>query len=464
MWSAIKTDLTDFLTAENDSNSSGDPDSVNSLDGKLNGDAALVSNNADTSYDNDCNESPEEEAERLSGIKETFMEPLLVHDRSGLQEVSYDTHETSYESYESDDEEAFQVERFLESFDIESHANEIVRLLHPLLPVILDDDETLESEATGERQAVPPTAEVQVTELNPLQLQYQQLVQQKLITHEQFWTRYYFRCNPNLISQRRELKQCLAEQQSTQQLDIRTINQAAFNIGKSLFQNVSGAVGAVSESLGEATRELAYQTSGRPPFVIAAIDEDDDEYFEGEEEVVVSEEEASLTWEEESVADDLIHDEVAFVEGANTPLVLESLDVVRLRRTLMQMESERNTMMQMVEERNEEIVRLRCMLEEKCESTAMDKTVDELRDEVKFLQTIASLKSAEAALSELQLKIDALRDRSISSSLEASIQKEYVKQKDLQSELDEYKMKIEELQRKKQDADKCISRLVVQKK
>lgn len=446
MWAAIKTDLTDLLNGGNNTNSL-DHDCVNSLDDDVLKDASAPSNIVNP-YLRDCKESPEEEAEHLSGLKETFTEPLL----SGFEEVSFNTNETSYKSYGSDDEETFEqllVKQFLESFDIESHADEIVKLLHPF-----DCGETFDREETGEEK-LP-----QAAELNPLQVHYQQLVQQSQISHEQFWTRYFFRCNPDLISQRREHKRYLAEEHRTQQLDIGTINQTAFRIGKSLFQNVSGAVGTVSESIGEATREFAYQSSGRPPFVIAAIDDDDDEYFENEEEVV-SEEEVSLTWEEGSVADDSIHDEVAFVGGTSTPLVLESLDVKRLRRTLMHVESERNNMMQMVEERNEEIAKLRCMLDKNSETAVIDKTVNELRDELKCLRTYAALKNAKAAVAELQSKIDLVKKASMHFSLESLIRKEYSKHKDLQSKLDEYMTKVEELQSKKQAADSSIARLLL---
>eukprot|EP00956_Cyclotella_meneghiniana_P005658 scaffold7287_cov41-Cyclotella_meneghiniana.AAC.3 len=260
---------------------------------------------------------------------------------------------------------------------------------------------------------------------------------------------------------------------------MRALNEAAAQITKSaanLFRNVSGAVGAVGDSIGEATRELRlHQSSGRPPFVMTAMEDDDDEYIEGEGDAIDAEEEASLGWESESEEevtidcdeDDSIHDEVAFVEGISTPhtpLNLESIDVVKLRRTLMHVESERNNIMQMVEERNEEIVRLKCMLEQKDQTDSRkDDTLHKLRNEAKCLRTAVALRSAQATIRELETSVEALKNAKYSSSLEHFIKEENVKQKELQSKLDEYKDKLEQLERQKQEADARISQLVMKK-
>ena len=98
--------------------------------------------------------------------------------------------------------------------------------------------------------------------------------------------------------------------------------------------------------------------------------EDEEEDDEEERGVNSSREEGGLGWssggdndedEEVNFLDDvsLADDEAGQVPTSkqHAPLKLESLDVVRLRQSLMHAEEQRNTMMQMVEERNEEMRR-----------------------------------------------------------------------------------------------------------
>ena len=476
MWAAIKTDLSEFLTsasAESESVLNSLDQTIDSLDEKLNHSDVIDENNAidaNDLYAYDYEESPEEEAVRLAGLVETYAEPLVVEDveKSDLKELSYETNDTSYEIHDSEnDEELFeerQIEQFLVSFDLETHSEEIAQLLHPLIPIQSDDEE----------EAAAAIA------LTPLQRQYQHLVPQT-ISHEDFWTRYYFRCNPALIYERNEHKTKLQEQQRL--LDVGALNEAALNIGKSaasLFKNVSGAMGAVGESLGEATKELRlHQSSGRPPFVTTALDEDDDEYIEGEEESEGGEEseEASLGWGSESEEevdigldneDQSIHDEVAFGNGPTmpaTPLKLESIDVVKLRRTLMQVESDRNDVMQMVEERNEEIVRLKCMLEQKprAASNSESEMINKLQHEAKCLRMSVDLQRAQATIDELKMKIEASKNANAHAELDRLVQEECNKHNALRVKLDECKSKLEQLEIQNQGTDELISKLLVQK-
>jgi hypothetical protein len=483
MWAAIKTDLSEFLTsasAESESALNSLDQTIDSLDEKLNHSDVVDNENnaidANDVYVHDYEETPDEEAVRLAGLPKTFIEPLVVEalDRSDTKEVSYETNDTSYESYDSDhdDEEVFeqrQIDQFLESFDIKSHADEIAELLHPVLPAVDSLDKDEQQNDSDSAQELHSEVAVAAAELTPLQIQYQQLVPQT-ITHQEFWTRYYFRCNPALISERNEHKRNLQERQ--RQLDLGALNEAAVNIGKSavsLFKNVSGAMGAVGESLGEATRELRmHQSSGRPPFVTTALEEDDDEYIEGEEDANVEEDETSLGWdsdsEKEEVSiggdgrsdeDDSIHDEVAFDTEASTPptpLKLESIDVVKLRRTLMHAESERNNMMLMVEERNEEIMRLKCALEQKPQTNEQG-TLGELEAEVKCLRNAVALKNAQVSVNELKTIIDAIKTANAASNLSTLLQEELSKQEILQQTLNEYEEKIKQLELQTQRAD-----------
>ena len=64
-------------------------------------------------------------------------------------------------------------------------------------------------------------------------------------------------------------------------------------------------------------------------------------------------------------------EEVLFLDSSPRPprkhvaLELESLDVVKMRRRLMDAEEQRNVLMQMVDSRNEEICKLRCVVEQR---------------------------------------------------------------------------------------------------
>ena len=75
--------------------------------------------------------------------------------------------------------------------------------------------------------------------------------------------------------------------------------------------------------------------------------------------------------ESESEAIDDEEEEVLFLHSSprsprkHVALELESLDVGKMRRGLMEAEEQRNVLMQMVERRNEEICKLRCVVEQR---------------------------------------------------------------------------------------------------
>jgi FtsZ-binding cell division protein ZapB len=124
----------------------------------------------------------------------------------------------------------------------------------------------------------------------------------------------------------------------------------------------------------------------------------------------------------------------------------------------MHAESERNNLMQMVEERNEEIVRLKYALEQK-HSKRDDELLDKLRTEVECLRTAAALKNARATISNLQMKIEEANEANESSTMNRLIRDECNNHNDLQSKIDEYKEKIEQLQKQTKEADERISQM-----
>ena len=79
------------------------------------------------------------------------------------------------------------------------------------------------------------------------------------------------------------------------------------------------------------------------------------------------------------------------------------------------------------------------------------------------MRTAVELRLAEVTIRELETSVEALKNAKDSSALEHSIEKESTKQKALQSKLDEYKDKMEQLERQKQEADARISQLLLEK-
>jgi predicted HD phosphohydrolase len=437
MWAAIKTDLHDFLT------SAATDETIDSLDDNNealhDGDGVGVVDNDDLSNENDyvrdCNESPVEEALRLSTLVETYTVPL-VHCAVETGEYSGGYNDDESNNSHTDEFHQHLLQQFLESFNIDEHADEISEMLGPLSPVAstapVDEPQNDASETSEQTEcSAALTSDV---ELSPLQTHYYNLVPSK-VTHEEFWTRYCFRCNPTLIAERRQLlnKSTLSEQDFEFDTAIQEVSEAALQIGTSaatiLKKGVSGAIGAFHSGVEEA-------------FVVGAL-KDDESYIES----VEYSEEASLGWDSAN-----IHDEVAFIEHTTTPLKLESIDVVKIRRTLIHAEEERNRLMEMVDERNVDIARLKCVLETDSNGRT---ELDELKNKVIRLKNAIGLIAARSAIGELKAKIDTTinNSRNASAKLNRMIHEEYNKQTDLERKLAECKKQIEQARSQKREVD-----------
>jgi len=85
---------------------------------------------------------------------------------------------------------------------------------------------------------------------------------------------------------------------------------------------------------------------------------------------------------------------VLFLDSSPRPprkhaaLELESLDVVKMRRRLLDAEEQRNMLMQMVESRNEEICKLRCVVEHRRQR---DSTMRHLEREVEWWEHLVAV-------------------------------------------------------------------------
>jgi hypothetical protein len=201
--------------------------------------------------------------------------------------------------------------------------------------------------------------------------------------------------------------------------DLSGISDAAMNVGKSAASFLAG----VGETVGGAAASIrAHQSTGRPPFVMAAVEEDDDEYVEGEEQQQQQqeeEEEAQLGWsdsedeeEEESSSGD---DEVDFTNNERQSLALESFDVVKMRQGLSHVEKERNHCLQMLEDRNQEICKLKLFVDQFSlhDSTPSFRDLETLKRDVLWFKTLLAVTQQDedpnqlkAILSEMRKELD----------------------------------------------------------
>jgi len=454
-------------TTTNDKNVSSDDDNERGIFYNMGGgdfnDILLFRNGESDDDENDNVEmSPEMEAARRCELEETFIEPLLIvddddssssdhgsvgssdkakasianensSDNDSENSVSGDDSsndgegEEDEESMDEDAMEQKEIQQFLDTFDIEACTQQISQLLSTN-----EDDDT-------------PAAT-----LTPLQQHFQTLVPQT-VSYSDFWTRYYYRCDPHRIARQWEhqdhldhlhnLKQQQMRDQALSEMSTAAINitrSAASFLNKGLLWSGAAAeealtgVGDIVDAVEEAATSLrVHQSKGRPPFVMAAVEDDDDSYYEeedDEEEIELEEEdcgeEGGLGWnsdeeddedEEDGFGDVDEDEEVTFLdvslvsndddEGQAAPtsplLKLESLDVIKSRQSLMQAEERRNTMMQMVEERNEEIIQLQFALEQgqqqQCPpSSVSSDSIHDLKREVEWLTHLIAASSTTA--------------------------------------------------------------------
>lgn len=198
--------------------------------------------------------------------------------------------------------------------------------------------------------------------------------------------------------------------------DLTEFSDAAMNVGKT----AASLLSSVGEKVGDAATSLRmHQSTGRPPFVMAAVEDDSDEYVEEEEEYSEEEEELGWTESEEDDEDDSGDDEVDFTNERTSHLPLESLDVVKMRESLKNAEEERNQCMQMVEDRNQEICKLNLALDQSSihESSIEPgvQCLDDLRREVLWFRKLIAVRRQEESPTELKLILSAMRGKSFNA-------------------------------------------------
>ena len=259
----------------------------------------------------DAEFTPDMEAARRISLPETFTEPLVV----GVPD------ETSNEQQYM---ELNAINQFVGTFDIDEKTDEISRLLAN------DGDE----------------------DLNPLQEQFR-LLSPEHVSYKDFWTRYFFRCDPERIE--REWQRHDEMEENVRRLNnkkreeaLKEVSDAALNLLSNAAFNAAGAIAGAGELVEEAATQLnIHHSKDRPLFVMEAGDDDDDEYYEDD-------------------SDESEEAEVSFSQsGAASPLKLENLDAVHIRQNLIKAEDARNTLIEAVEDRESEITRLTAELQRK---------------------------------------------------------------------------------------------------
>lgn len=313
MWSALRTDLTEFVNT-------------------VKGETAEALNQIDASFpesnekSNDEPSPAEEEALRRMDLEETYTTPV-ISDKKEDDAKSDDAQERAEGIDDEDDkEEDEDAKEFVASFSIDSKTDEIALLLdlHP---------QTLKAHF---ERLVPTT-----------------------VKYEDFWMRYFYRCDAERIQAEWD-----AEDEAAQQARAQAMQQGLSTVRNFLGGTFKAVVGEEGEhsraSEGGGIKMTANQaakvtsgyfgSAGRPPFVMnTAVSED---------ELDADEEDEELGWDDDE--EDFEQDEEGNEESVDTEQI-EFKDAVteKLQDELKQALAERDSLQQTVELQQKEIASLK---------------------------------------------------------------------------------------------------------
>jgi BSD domain len=283
-----------------------------------------------------------QEAARRVFLEETYLVPLL------LSEDDDDADELM------DDAERERVEQFLLEFKIDDQTDDISQLLSRPDGIVREYFEAL----------VPHE-----------------------IPYEDFWRRYYYRCDELRIQTAWDAQEAAAQQARAE-----------------LVGSVSSFLGGAAKSLALTVKEVVAQKDGRPPFVMnTAVDEDSDDEEEEEEELGWDDEDEE---EEEGAAVVAINNETAIADpllddSADTEQIEFHIDDETLNKTkeeLKQAVLERDQLQQTVELLKKELVTANSNVT----AAASDKMPSESSVDVTVLQEKeAEIESLKASLAQM---------------------------------------------------------------
>ena len=344
MWNALRSDLTEFVNTV-----TGDTaEALNQIDASFpDNTTRRDTNNNDDDDDDEPPTAAEQEALRRMALEETFTTPLIPeklekgnkeeeNNAEGEEEKDDDDDddakeqaENTNDEYEEDEEVSEDVKEFVASFSIDTKTDEIALLL----------------------DLHPDTLKAQFEKLVPTSVKY-----------EQFWMRYFYRCDAERIQAEWDAEEAAARQARAD----------AVKQGLSTVRNLlGGAVKAVSSTLKDegngtspggglrlTTNQAAkvasgyFGSAGRPPFVMnTAVSEDD---FDGEED------EEELGWDDEDEEFDEENEDEVNEESVDTEQI-EFNDAVteKLQEELKQALAERDSLQQTVELQQKELASLK---------------------------------------------------------------------------------------------------------
>jgi BSD domain len=245
MWNYLKSDFEELLNVVKEDS--------NVILEKLHDESKVAPNKKAT--------AASQEAARRMFLEETYLVPLLLEDDDADELM--------------DDAERERVEQFLHEFKIDDQTDDISQLLSRPDGIVREYFEAL----------VPHE-----------------------IPYEDFWRRYYYRCDEIRIQTAWDAQEVAAQQARAE-----------------LVGSVSSFLGGAAKSLALTVKEVVAQKDGRPPFVMnTAVDEDSDDEEEEEEELGWDDEDEE---EEEGVA---INKETAIITAVADPLLDDSADTEQI--------------------------------------------------------------------------------------------------------------------------------------
>ncbi|KAL9190396.1 hypothetical protein ACHAXT_007607 [Thalassiosira profunda] len=394
--------------------------------------------------------TPDTEAARRCELEETFTAPLLVvseeDDSGNIAEDEGDARDVSFDQYFT---ERNDVRQFLAAFDVQAHTEEISELL------ATEDDDTL----------------------TPLQVHFQSLVPQT-VSYQDFWARYYYRCDPNRIAREWEREDAFEELRRArwEEDKERALKEASDAIGE-VGRSAAAFMGSVKGGLSGAVEAIAAS-----PLVMAAMEEDEGLYYEEEEIEIDTDEEGGVEekgrektnalewsrWTASDADDESVNKsgevEVNFLEASlDEEGQASSLEVVRLRQSLANAEGERNRLLQTVEDRNGEMHKLRLVLKRSQSEHDCAEKMHDLQRKVEWLRHLLAAKSGDTA--QQQEGIVAMKSILEQRRRDVLLQKHDATIQTLQSkirEMKELEEKLSALRHEREETTKCVDRCQTQ--
>lgn len=416
------------------------------------GEVAYVNPSRSAGEDEDSVSSAMQEAIRRMADEETYLEPLLVNEVNGVKtstlkkEPSVGKVNNDFDLNESLVEESDQMDnntedkvgvllytdeddpiviQFLQNFDIESKTDDIASILDQHADTVKEIFEALV----------------------PVEL-----------TYEQFWQRYFFRCDERWIRRswdaydermRKERKEMIDKGKQTvtelfggalklvkgigNQHDVKEGNifekyQSELEMKKKAMKVSSTVVSATKQKNGETNTLGSFFSAGRPPFVMnTAVDEDSNDYENDDEDQGNddadsfgwgSDEEEEIEFDEDSAENE---EDTESIKGESEQEENDGSNVQELKKELDVIREERDQLHQTVEMLKKELQVASNHSEEvgqdkdeyfKTQLLEKDSEISDLKAQLHSIETSGSSTTQEQDLSvhEMSLEIEHLKN------------------------------------------------------